>query len=389
MPKLLWDFASASVHDFFNDPLVKNELCRVIATKCGSSGSTGGGITSVFGRSTPAITAQSGDYTFSQIGSTPTTIAGYGITDALTGAASSTDNAICRFDGITGKVIQNSNVTIDDTTGNFNVPNNWTIASPGPSLRLGNAGFTATAPAIAISTPAFTFNTNTQSQSSSILNNIVFNIEYEQTGTAGSNDLVIMRRDYSLGSGQHNFLKLQGGFNGSDTLFRINNEGSIIATPLVGTGTRLMIANASGQHGTLANGTNGQTLVINAGAPTWVTPSAQTFAGTATTSDATPTTINTIPASVPGAYSFQARAVAFDATGGEAAYINIAALLTSSGGILTMVGEPAYIFTSITTGGLAAADLTVSTSGTNILIWVTGESGISLTWKSLITLIAT
>jgi len=36
----------------------------------------------------------------------------------VTGAASSTDNAIVRFDGTTGKVIQNSTVTIDDN-GNF------------------------------------------------------------------------------------------------------------------------------------------------------------------------------------------------------------------------------------------------------------------------------
>lgn len=35
----------------------------------------------------------------------------------VTGAASSTDNAIARFDGTTGKIIQNSSVTIDDTTG--------------------------------------------------------------------------------------------------------------------------------------------------------------------------------------------------------------------------------------------------------------------------------
>lgn len=38
-------------------------------------------IFSVFGRF-GAITAQSGDYTFAQIGSTPTTLSGYGITDA-------------------------------------------------------------------------------------------------------------------------------------------------------------------------------------------------------------------------------------------------------------------------------------------------------------------
>ena len=40
-----------------------------------------GVVTSVFGR-TGAVTAQSNDYTFSQIGSKPTTLSGYGITDA-------------------------------------------------------------------------------------------------------------------------------------------------------------------------------------------------------------------------------------------------------------------------------------------------------------------
>lgn len=42
----------------------------------------GGAITSVFGR-TGVIVSANGDYTFAQIGSTPTTILGYGITDAV------------------------------------------------------------------------------------------------------------------------------------------------------------------------------------------------------------------------------------------------------------------------------------------------------------------
>jgi hypothetical protein len=44
----------------------------------------------------------------------------------VTGAASSTDNAITRFDGTTGKVIQNSTVTIDDN-GNFANVNAFTF----------------------------------------------------------------------------------------------------------------------------------------------------------------------------------------------------------------------------------------------------------------------
>ena len=51
-------------------------------------------VSSVFGR-TGAVTAQSGDYTFAQLASTPTTLAGYGITDAIDG--SGTADRVARF----------------------------------------------------------------------------------------------------------------------------------------------------------------------------------------------------------------------------------------------------------------------------------------------------
>lgn len=57
--------------------LIHQYLCYLAAT-----GGGGGAVSSVFGR-TGTVTAQSGDYTFSQIGSTPTTLAGYGITDPV------------------------------------------------------------------------------------------------------------------------------------------------------------------------------------------------------------------------------------------------------------------------------------------------------------------
>jgi hypothetical protein len=40
-----------------------------------------------------------------------------GTTALTTGAASSTDNALVRFDGATGKVIQNGVITEDDVEG--------------------------------------------------------------------------------------------------------------------------------------------------------------------------------------------------------------------------------------------------------------------------------
>lgn len=53
-----------------------------IALRANGSGG-GGAITSVFGRTNPDIEAQADDYTFAQIGLKPTTLAGYGIVDAV------------------------------------------------------------------------------------------------------------------------------------------------------------------------------------------------------------------------------------------------------------------------------------------------------------------
>lgn len=53
-------------------------------------------VVSVFGRA-GAVTAQSGDYTFAQIGTTPTTLAGYGVSDAYT--KTETDSGFASLSG--------------------------------------------------------------------------------------------------------------------------------------------------------------------------------------------------------------------------------------------------------------------------------------------------
>jgi hypothetical protein len=61
--------------------------------------SAGGAVTSVFGR-TGAVVAQANDYTFAQIGAKPTTLGGYGITDAWPLPLTST-GAAANFNAIT------------------------------------------------------------------------------------------------------------------------------------------------------------------------------------------------------------------------------------------------------------------------------------------------
>ena len=65
---------------------------------------TGGGAVSLcIWKATGAVAAQTGDYTFAQIGSKPTTLAGYGITDAI------------------------QNTTTQQPASNFNISGNGTI----------------------------------------------------------------------------------------------------------------------------------------------------------------------------------------------------------------------------------------------------------------------
>lgn len=64
----------------------------------------------------------------------------------LTGPASSTDNAIARFDGTTGKIVQNSAATIADTTGDITAGkyNGLTISSSTGTLTVANSKTLAT-----------------------------------------------------------------------------------------------------------------------------------------------------------------------------------------------------------------------------------------------------
>lgn len=95
---------------------------------------------------------------------TPTLALYSDIAGLTTGASSSTDNAVARFDGTTGKVIQNSNVTIADT-GSLTIGGTWTDTSANnPYLSMGGyaklTGNTAGAFTFAPSnTPSFLANT--------------------------------------------------------------------------------------------------------------------------------------------------------------------------------------------------------------------------------------
>jgi len=94
----------------------------------------------------------------------------------VTGPASSTDNAIARFDGTGGKTIQNSNVTIDDT-GNLNLPSGAIYQINGSQISSSNL-----------------------SDGSSLLKNVVEDTSPQLGGNLDSNN-----HNIYIGDGSYNF----------------------------------------------------------------------------------------------------------------------------------------------------------------------------------------
>lgn len=111
----------------YKDKFFQRAVCSISST---CSGSGGGDVTSVFGR-TGAVTAQSGDYTFTQIGSKPTTILGYGITDALSTGMLNQPNGVATLDGggkIPASQLPNVVMTLE---GEWNASTNTPVLQDG------------------------------------------------------------------------------------------------------------------------------------------------------------------------------------------------------------------------------------------------------------------
>jgi hypothetical protein len=92
------------------------------------------------GFSIATLTAGSGITVTNSSGGITIAASGGGGSGDVTGPASSTDNAIVRFDGTTGKLIQNSAATIADTTGDITAGkyNGLTVSTSTGTLTVAN-----------------------------------------------------------------------------------------------------------------------------------------------------------------------------------------------------------------------------------------------------------
>lgn len=155
----------------------------------------------------------------------------------VSGPASSTDNAIVRWNGTGGNLVQDSAVTVADTTGNFSVPANWTITPAGASTSgqvLIAGGSVSTASNIVARLTA----TNTATSGTNVGVSIL--PTYNQaSGTAANTDLLINRTETAVGSGTQLLADFQVG---GSSRFSVSNAGLVIASGSIRAGAASALA---------------------------------------------------------------------------------------------------------------------------------------------------
>lgn len=136
------------------------------------------------------------------------------------------DNALVRFDGTTGRDIQTSPVIVADTSGAFTVPDGWSVTDASAVAIVLNVGV------ITISIPTGTLLTlwsevaAAQTQAAGAVQVHRYQTTYNQSGTAGSQDIALVRVETALGSGEHNFLRCFNGAAGVTLAYRIDRLGN-------------------------------------------------------------------------------------------------------------------------------------------------------------------
>jgi len=211
---------------------------------------------------------------------TTMTVAGVGLGD-VTGPMSATDNALTRFDGTTGKVIQSSNAFVDDA-GNISASNlsgtntgDQTITLTGYVTGSGTGSFATTGAANSVS--------NTILRDSSALS--VIGRSANSTGdpadiTASTDGHVLRRSGTTLGFGTVPFTSITG-------TVPVAQGGTNLTTYAAGD---IIYASGSGTLAKLSIGTNGQYLGVAGGALAYGTPPAPLFTASYTSADQTITT---------------------------------------------------------------------------------------------------
>ena len=231
------------------------------------------------------------------------------------GPASATDNAVARFDGTTGKLIQNSVVTIADTTGA--IAGASSLTSPA-ATDLTLAGGTAGSDSVVVS--------NTLAASSAIIG--AFKVG---NGTAATNVAIgggkVNIGDTTAGSANAGALVLAGGISAGNTGSAASYFGGSVTLPA----TESLIFGSTFGTGTLTV-RNGATGILTLSANTGIVATNYGFAAPAGTVNAVAFGIGNSAAVGLGMYSPSANALGFVTNATER-------LTISSTGAATFAGD--------------------------------------------------
>jgi hypothetical protein len=163
---------------------------------------------------------------------------GFALTNnVVAGPASATDNAIARFDATTGKLVQDSGITISDVASSA-----MTVSAPSSTdLNLTGTGGTFQIfraanfpfvwfPGSSSTAGRVVYSMNGATSSATSGTNIGLNLTptYNQTsGTAANTDLLVNRTQTAVGSGTQRLLDLQVG---GVSQFSVSNTGVVLAS---------------------------------------------------------------------------------------------------------------------------------------------------------------
>jgi hypothetical protein len=315
------------------------------------------------------------------------------------GPASSTDNAVARFDGTTGKIIQNSAVTIADTTGDITAGayNKVTITAPASSATLTIADgktltasnsltlagtdsttmtFPGTSATIARTDAAQTFTGIQTFSSAPILSSATASKAVFTDGSKALTSTGTLTTDQG-GTGQSSYTAGDLVYYATGTAFTklaIGSSTTILTSSgtapqwssasgvTVGTATNLAggaagsvpYQTASGATSFLSIGTSNYVLTSTGSAPTWTANT-----GTGNVVRATSPTLTTPVLGVATATSLNGLTVS--TTTGTLTLANGSTLATSGANSITLTSTGATNVTLPTSGTLATTSNTVAT----------------------------
>lgn len=265
----------------------------------------------------------------------------------VNGPGASTDNAVVRWDGATGTLIQNSGTILSD--GDLmTFPVNTTAG-------------------IAFGSSA------TEITSNNTANTIQFSTNSTVAATINSSQNLVLA----------NALAVSSGGTGANTL---TDHGIVIAhgtSPLTATALTdgQLLIGSTGNNPVASTLTAGTGISITNAAGSITIAASGELTGSVTTSDATPTAALTQAAgATPGVYRIEARVAAFNTTDTLGSGYSVFGTVRTTGAATVLVGVP--FRDDDEEVGMTTSNADIVVSGNNWIVQVTGVAGKTIKWKA-------